>query len=61
MQQSGRTLQNTFLKENKQKIQDLCNKLVKLKDSFDRGLAIQSAAGVNRLGGSHLVLYPSVS
>ncbi|KAJ7852779.1 hypothetical protein B0H14DRAFT_2759308, partial [Mycena olivaceomarginata] len=39
---SGRTFQNTFLKENKQKIQDLCNELVKLKDSFDRGLAIQT-------------------
>ncbi|KAK6995670.1 WD40 repeat-like protein [Favolaschia claudopus] len=52
---SGRAIRNTFLKNNKKKIQEICTELTMLKASFDRGVAIQSATGVNRLDQSVLL------
>ncbi|KAJ7897914.1 hypothetical protein B0H14DRAFT_2557432 [Mycena olivaceomarginata] len=48
-EQSGRVVRTTFLTANQKKVDDFTEVLLKLKDSFDRGLAIQSASDVKKM------------
>jgi hypothetical protein len=47
---SGRVVRTAFLNTNRKKIDDLTEILLGLKDSFDRGVAIQSASSVKEIG-----------
>ncbi|KAJ7191798.1 hypothetical protein GGX14DRAFT_406900 [Mycena pura] len=52
---SERTIQTTFLNKNEAKIEDHKKALSKLKEDFDRGLALQTTSSVNNLEQSRLL------
>ncbi|KAJ7208224.1 hypothetical protein GGX14DRAFT_566949 [Mycena pura] len=52
---SERTIQTAFLNTNEAKIEDHTKTLSKLKEDFDRSLALQTTSGVNNLEQSRLL------